>query len=254
MLEEINNWPDWEPDLNTDDLLTTDFDREEEEWRLANGIIAGSNFVKEGLIACGVEPSKVHVVPYGIDSSRFPLLQDRPIRTTTPLRVLFVGSVGLRKGVPYLLKALAKLGPKKVQARFVGTVSLDPKRLEPFREVATFTGTVPRSEMAEMYQWADVFCLPSIVEGSATVTYEALMSGLAVITTPNTGSLVRDGIDGQLVTIRSHEALVEALDAYATNRDLLQQHSVAAVSARKRVGLDRYKNDLIALIKDFMPK
>ena len=249
MLEEIKSWPGWEPRLLSDDLKSTDFAREEQEWRLADGVVAGSEFVKQGLMECGVTPEKIHVVPYGVDTVRFPLVQGREERRSEPLRVLFVGSVGLRKGVPYLLEALAKLGPAKVQARFVGSVALIQSRLQPFCHVASFSGALPRSEMTKMYRWADVFCLPSIVEGSATVIYEALMSGLPVITTPNTGSLVRDHIDGQIVPIRSPEALAVALDRYVNDRSVLRQQAAEATLARERVSLERYKKELVTLIQ-----
>ncbi len=250
MLEEIKAWPDWEPGLSHSDYETTDYAREEQEWLLADGIVAGSEFVKSGLVECGVASDKVHVVPYGVDTVRFPLTSGDDKRHGGPLRVLFVGSVGLRKGVPYLLEALARLGPSKVQARFVGSVALADTWLQPFRKVAAFTGALPRGDMATMYQWADVFCLPSIVEGSAGVIYEALMSGLPVITTPNAGSLVRDSVDGQVVPIRSSEALAVALDRYASDGSVLRQHAEGAASARQRVSLERYKSELIRLIQD----
>lgn len=249
MREELQLWPGWEPRLSSDDFETTDYAREEEEWRLADAIVAGSDFVKLGLVECGVAPHKVHVVPYGVDTARFPLTDTKSKLHDGPLRVLFVGSVGLRKGVPYLLDALSRLGPSMVQARFVGAVALAQERLQPFRDVASFTGALPRSEVAAMYQWADVFCLPSIVEGSAAVVYEALMSGLPVITTPNAGSLVRDGIDGQVVSVRSSDALADALRRYASDRSLLRQHAEAAAMARQRVSVERYRDDLIRLIQ-----
>jgi glycosyltransferase involved in cell wall biosynthesis len=65
--------------------------------------------------------------------------------------------------------------------------------------------------MADLYAWADVFLLPSICEGSAMVTYEALSWGLPVITTHNAGSIVRDTVDGWLVPIRDSEAIAKKL-------------------------------------------
>lgn len=251
MLQEIAAWPGWEPRLSRGDFETDDFAREEHEWRLADAIIAGSAFVKAGLVECGVPQEKIFVVPYGVDTRQFPATAHRGDAVSGgPLRVLFVGSVGLRKGVPYLLEALARLGPSRVQARFVGAVAIAQERLQPYRHVADFTGALPRAEMAAMYQWADVFCLPSIVEGSAAVVYEALMSGLPVITTPNAGSLVRDGIDGQLVPVRSVDALEAALNQYARDRVLLGRHGEAAAAARQRVSLERYRDDLVRVVRD----
>jgi glycosyltransferase involved in cell wall biosynthesis len=59
--------------------------------------------------------------------------------------------------------------------------------------------------------WADVFLLPSICEGSALAIHEALAAGLPVVTTPNSGSVVRDGVDGYVVPVRDVDAIVDRL-------------------------------------------
>jgi len=58
----------------------------------------------------------------------------------------------------------------------------------------SFLGRVPRDRIHEEFQTADLFVLPTLAEGSAEVTYEALAAGLPVITTKSAGSVVRDGI------------------------------------------------------------
>jgi glycosyltransferase involved in cell wall biosynthesis len=79
---------------------------------------------------------------------------------------------------------------------------------------------VPRTDIPAYFRWADVFVLPSICEGSALVIYEALASGLPVITTPNSGSVVRDNVDGSIVPIRSSDAIAECLEQFAKDADL----------------------------------
>jgi len=59
---------------------------------------------------------------------------------------------------------------------------------------------------------ADVFVFPSLFEGSAVVTYEALASGLPCVVTPNAGSVVREGKDGFVVPPRDVEALAFAME------------------------------------------
>jgi glycosyltransferase involved in cell wall biosynthesis len=210
---ELDRWPGWQPTLSHHSVSDPFARREEEEWQLADVIIAGSEFVAHQLAICGVESAKCRIVPSGV---KFQPNGDRVSHSARPekdkLRVLFAGEVGLRKGVPYLLEALHSLGPGRVEARFAGNVALAAAKLEPYRDVATFLGRVPYTSMAELYRWADVFVLPSICEGSAIVTYEALAAGLPVICTPNTGSTVRHGVDGFIVPIRDAEAIAKGLD------------------------------------------
>jgi glycosyltransferase involved in cell wall biosynthesis len=249
MRETAQEWPGWQPSLQfAEHELTA---REQEEWDLADRIVAGSIFVAGGLEACGVSRDKISVVPYGVDAWRFCPAPERS-SAGQPLRVLFVGEVGLRKGVPYLLEALQTLDRGMVDARLVGSVVLASDRLARYEERIQILGPVPRSEMPELFRWADVFVLPSVVEGSATVTYEALMSGIPVITTPNSGSIVRDGETGRIVAVRNSAALAEALAEYAEDRTLLERHRKGALAARSEADIQRYARDLLRLfeIKD----
>jgi glycosyltransferase involved in cell wall biosynthesis len=244
--ETAADWPGWQPGYNTLDDNTLLADREAEEWALADLIVAGSDFVAQGLAECGVDRSKIRVVPYGVDAGRFSPTPERS-SAGRPLRVLFVGEVGLRKGVPYLLEALNMLDRGMVDARLAGTVVLAPDRLARYEERAQILGAVPRSEIPKLFHWADVFVLPSVVEGSATVTYEALMSGIPVITTANSGSIVRDGESGRIVAVRNATAIAEAIAEYAEDRTLLERHRKGALAARTEADVQRYARDLLRL-------
>jgi glycosyltransferase involved in cell wall biosynthesis len=211
--EELERWPGWEPGLRLPPEPDPLAEREEEEWALADRIVAGSPFVTDGTRQCGGPAHKCAVVPYGVDGGRFlpaAPVADQP--SARRLRVLFAGEVGLRKGAPYLLEALRQLGSDEVEARFAGGVALSSEKLAPYRNVATFLGPVPRLRMPTLYQWADVFVLPSLFEGSATVVYEALAAGVYVITTANAGSVLSGASAfGEIVPIRSVEAIAAAL-------------------------------------------
>lgn len=246
--EELARWPNWQPSLKSMVYPNPLSVREEEEWALADVIVAGSEFVADSMRLCGVSAERIRVVPYGVDSRRFKRIDCS--QHTGPLRLLFAGEVGLRKGVPDLLEALRRLGPENVEAMLAGQIALAEDKVLPYRTVADFLGFVPRAKMSELFKWADVFVLPSLVEGSATVIYEALISGLPVITTPNAGSIVRDGVDGFIVPIRDPEALAQAIKRYRDDRDLLTKHQAATAENCERAGLLRYQNDLSALLQE----
>ncbi len=106
-----------------------------------------------------------------------------------------------------------------------------------------------RSEIMRMYDWADVFVMPSICEGSATVTYEALACGLPVVTTSNSGSVVRDGQDGFVVPIRDSGAIALRLRQLLDNRELLREMSMSARRRGWEFGLESYGARIISLIK-----
>jgi glycosyltransferase involved in cell wall biosynthesis len=229
MAEERDAHPGWEH-ARGDDAAESLCRREEAEWREADTILCGSDFVRAGIAAAGGPVERCKVVPYGVDSSAYAQVR-RPVRDGQPLRVLMAGALGLRKGAPYLLEA-AKVMDKDAQFRAVGPIGIEPCALEDFARYVQVIGPVPRAEMAGHYAWADVFVLPSLCEGSATVTYEALAAGLPVVCTPNAGSVVRDGIDGFIVPARDAATIAERLRLLQRDRELLARMGERARESR----------------------
>src|SRR5207253_238786 len=63
------------------------------------------------------------------------------------------------------------------------------------------------------------FVFPSLAEGSARVVFEALACGCYVVTTPNAGSIVEDGLHGALVAADAPGPLRDAVAAAAADRE-----------------------------------
>lgn len=249
---EEKRWPGWSR-ASLADVPSALAEREEAEWRLADRIAVGSNFVREGLVRLGVPQSKIVVIPYGVDPTQFPVTSAKKASDGSALKVLFVGQVGLRKGVPDLLAAVTRIPAGAIDVRIAGPITIKPTHLQGLPFNVLLLGSVPRSEVIRLFAWADVLVLPSIAEGSATVTYEALMSGCPVITTPNAGSIVRDNVDGFIVPIRDPAALAAALMSYVRDRKLLAAHRQAATASRERVGIDRYGAEVVRAVRELMP-
>src|SRR3989441_8298497 len=94
-----------------------------------------------------------------------------------------------------------------------------------YRDMFQHIPNVPRAEVHHWFERADVFVYPSLHEGSALAIYEALACGLPIITTPNSGSMVQDGIQGYVVPIRDVERLKEKILLLYENRELRQEMS-----------------------------
>ncbi len=173
----------------------------------ATHILVPSDYVRDTLVARGADPAKLAILPYGVDIQRF---HPAPKPARPGLRLLFVGHIGQRKGIRYLLEAARRLG-RDVTLTLVGRITCDPAALAPWRDVFRHVPHVPFHEVHALFQDADVFVYPSLHEGSAFATYEALASGLPVVTTRNAGSVVRDGVEGAIVPIRDVDALAAAI-------------------------------------------
>jgi len=236
---------------DSDDALAAEFSaRERREWELADVIVCGSEFVREGIGRAAGPRERCVVIPYGV------ALEDRAPRQTRvrgPLRVLTVGAVGLRKGSHYVFEAARQLS-NVAQFRMVGSVGIAPEKLAAMRGEVEVAGPVPRSEIRNEFAWADVFLLPSLCEGSATVTYEALAAGLPVICTPNTGSVVRDGMDGFIVPVGDVEAIVRGVRALAGDRALLARMSASATQRASDFDLLSYQRRLRSCLDEALRK
>jgi glycosyltransferase involved in cell wall biosynthesis len=227
--EEAERSPEFAEDERID-VPQRLIERCEQEISLADMILAGSEYVKTTLVAHGVLPSRIRVVPYGVDVARFvaPRAQKR---TRKGLRLLFVGQIGIRKGIRYLLEAVRRLKSKGVELTLVGAQAGSGRGLELYRDYFRHIPHVPHGEIHRLFHDADVFVFPSLHEGSALATYEALACGLPVITTPNSGSVVRDGVDGFIVPMRDANALEEKISLLLRS-DALREHM--SENARRR--------------------
>ena len=242
--EEYDAFPHWERRCTDDSHFDEFVARQHDEWNQADVIVCASDYVRDAIRACNGPAEKCCVVPYGIKQAQREYNEEQ---SSGPLRVLTVGSVGLRKGVPYVLAAAREL-QRIAEFRIVGPVEVSPVAQDELRRHVALMGPVPRAEIRAHYKWADVFLLPSLCEGSATVVYEALTAGLPVICTHNTGSVVRDGEEGFIVPIRDSVSIVESLERLANDRDLRKNMSKNASVRAEEFTLSAYGQRLAASI------
>ena len=222
---ERRSFPDWEPPQPDPNGIRKEFLDEAAFLAHTDCAICPSAAVQDDLEAnFGFTRGRSAIVPYGMDP-KWLELTPRPQRG----RVLFVGTAELRKGIHYLAMAAEKLRSQgcSYEFRIAGNVSSRIAGLRPCRHL-TFLGRIPRHQIQEEFAVADVFVLPSLAEGSAEATYEALAAGLPVITTNAAGSVVRDGRDGCIIPERDPERLALAIQQVVEDRSLRDGMAIAA--------------------------
>jgi glycosyltransferase involved in cell wall biosynthesis len=246
LLDCVQRYPQWGQDVFAGPNIDAFIAREEEEWQHADLILCGSAFVRSGIARRGGPVDKCRVVPYGVDNS-FQI--NCGLRRPGPLRVLTVGQVRLQKGSPVVWEIATIVGDR-ASFRMVGASVVSAEVLSQRPTNVELVGAVPRSEIVQHYQWADVFLLPSLCEGSATVTYEALMAGLPVICTENTGSIVEDGINGFIVPVFDSANVAERLLSLSRQQGRLATMSRAARSSIQAIEISAYQQRLLKTLED----
>lgn len=213
------------------------------EYEEADFIFVPSQFVLESFIKNGYSEKKIKMIPFGVDLEKFKPNEDKKI---TKFRVIFVGQVGLRKGVAYLLKAWKELSLEDAELLIVGPVFPDFKKVyEEYKDLSNTTFINYSKETEKLYGDSSVFVFPTIEEGTALAVLDAMAAGLPVITTPNAGSPVRDGEDGFIIPIRNVESLKEKILYFYNN---FNQTLKMGKNARKQIenfSWERYQKELI---------
>jgi glycosyltransferase involved in cell wall biosynthesis len=189
-----------------------------EEIQLADYIFVNSDACAKTYIEFGVVPQKLIIIPRGFDPSKY---FKRPEQfKKDKFILLFVGQLSLRKGVKYILDAWQKLNLLDAELWFVGSVLDEVKpflnnSMIKFSNIKCF-GNV--GDPSSFYQKASAFVFPSLDEGSAKVTYEAMAAGLPCIFTENSGSLANSDV-ALIVPIRSSDAIADAVMKMYENVD-----------------------------------
>ena len=207
-----------------------------QEYDICDHILCPSSFVARSLIARGIPQTKIIKNGYGF--RRIPT-GGRPPVERNGTRLLYVGSVSVRKGLRYLIKALGQVKQPGVTLDIVGPMT-GVTGLENMTLPASvkFHGVLKAAELGAMFAQSDVFVLPSIEEGQALVIGEALGFGLPIIATENTGAddVIIDGREGFIVPIRDAQALAEKIDRLLGNDDLRRTMAAAATQTARFLG------------------
>ncbi|GAB3895571.1 glycosyltransferase family 4 protein [Spirosoma agri] len=165
---------------------------------------------------------------------------DMPQRSTAltnplgsgPLRVLFLGLIGNRKGIFDLLDVV-----RQHKADWNGKLELtiggngEVEKLQAFIEqhrletIVRFEGWVSGDHKQKLLSESDVYILPSYNEGLPLSILEAMSYHLPVISTPvgGTAEAVVDGVNGYLVQPGDKQAIYERLNGFIENPCLVRQ-------------------------------
>ncbi len=211
--------------------------REEKIYELADAITVPSSVAARSFVQMGVAAEKVKVIPYGVRLDRFRKVAEAPVGS---FEVLFAGQVSLRKGIPYLLEAFARLRHPRKRLTVVGGVQDHLKAVlaKLPTEHVVFVGAVPQVELIEHMSRSHVMMLPSVEEGLALVQAQAMACECPVIATEATGAadLFTDGVEGFIVKDRDVDALAARLQLLADDPALRNRMAAAAKLRVEKVG------------------
>jgi glycosyltransferase involved in cell wall biosynthesis len=212
--------------------VTISYMREKALWSAADRLAAVSTSVKSDLIGrYGIKEEKIRLVYNGVDAELFrPIAHpDFPERELVEGKkvVLYVGHFGLRKGVPFLIRAMKIVNEEVPDSMLVcvgGVPSWLPKgdywsylnglvEQNGLKGKVILRDRVPNEALPNYYSMSDVFVLPSYYEAFPKVLIEAMACEKPAISSRMGGTQdsIEDGVNGFLVNYADPADIAKAI-------------------------------------------
>jgi glycosyltransferase involved in cell wall biosynthesis len=245
----------WSESTLKDERTSSQFKEKLKRWIInqASGFIVPGKAQKDYLTYLGASNEKIYLAPNVVDSNFFTLETERYRQHQEVYKqklnlkgcvILFVGRLIDEKGIPELLEAFTSLSQDNVTLAIVG----DGAFLQKYQnycqhkklENVIFTGFKSQEELVKYYAAADIFVFPTRSDPWGLVINEAMAAGLPIICSTAAGAaddLIKDEVNGLLVTVGDVSSLYKALQRLIIDENL-----------RKQMGLQSR-----AIIKDYTP-
>ncbi|MAV29771.1 MAG: hypothetical protein CL866_00035 [Cycloclasticus sp.] len=192
-------------------------------------VFSPSALVTKSLLDSGVKKEKILESSYGLhEYQQFNNSKQKFVESKS-IEVVFVGRVGMRKGVHLLLDYWQAADINGI-LKIIGNVE-EPIRslIEQYQQCSNIQFVDFTLDIDQVYREADIFVLPSLEEGSPLVTYTALGAGLPCIVSPMAGEgVVRHNQDGFVIDPHDKLAWVTALKLLAESPETRLSQSISA--------------------------
>jgi glycosyltransferase involved in cell wall biosynthesis len=154
------------------------------------------------------EKEKITIIPNGVDKILYKIVKNNKFKKKNNINekylVLFFGRLNPTKGPEMLAKTAINISKKRKDIAFVW-VGPDEGKAEEVKELIKdypnmkYLGPIKGKEkIAEMYQSANVYVIPSYREGLPLTLFEAMASNIPIIASPVNGILyeMKEGVNG----------------------------------------------------------
>ncbi len=211
-------------------------------------LIVLSESWKEWFISKGIEPGKITILN---NITPLPTLIPQESVNDGKLHLLFMGEIGQRKGIFDILEALYAHKDEiagRLELKIGGNRNEDilKARIKEYglEGEVSFEGWVSGNKKLKLFNWAQVFILPSFNEGLPISILEAMSYGCPIISTPVGGipEVVTD--NGILVTPGNSEEIFAAIRKYLDTPQLIEMEGEASLRNVSKHMPERVMNDL----------
>ncbi len=225
--------------------------RRDEELILASLIICNSTFTKKTLIAGGINPQKIVVIPLGFP----PVIPHQKAEPSAkPMIFIYAGNQSLRKGSHLLYQAWrnCNFSADEAELWLIGKMQLPQHLRENLPGKVIIKENLPHDELMSLYQQADVFVLPTLADGFGMVVTEAMSQGVPVIASENCcgPDVIESGKDGWIIPAGDIDQLTTQMQWCAANLQQIASYGNAAKQKAANWQWPQYRKKLAEIVSD----
>ncbi|MEG8222611.1 glycosyltransferase family 4 protein [Sphingomonas sp. HH69] len=251
MAHVFQSHADWFPDGHQA-MERLVIDRDDEEYDAANHIVCGSEYCARTIREFSPVPGiadKLSVLPYCFDEALFANAPaPRPVDRNKPVKFLFVGQIGMRKGIHHVLEAISQIPKSQAELTIVGQLQISRKVFARYADRVTYIPTVARREIPHIMAEHHAMVFPSYFEGSSLSLLEALASGMAVVHPPQAGNGVTPET-GILLDRPDTDLTRQAMLALIEDRDRLDHYRAHAQAEAQNYTFQRYRENVESFVR-----
>ena len=246
---EINKW-NLGNALNIESVSKGKKERQIENLEYASVVIGASQTTWESIKK--ITNKRIYTFPYGANINTYSddelesLIKTK--KNSGELKVLYVGSIGLIKGVRYIIKAAEKLKDTNIRFTFVGKPlsEIDKNIIKKIISMnnCVYIESIPHTRINELYRQHDVFVFQSLCDGFGMVTLEAMSNGLPCIVSEGGRGIIRDGIDGFINKNGDFDSISKQLLRLHNDRNLLCEMSRQALISAKNCTWEVFEKNI----------
>lgn len=162
----------------------------------------------------GVDPERLRLVPWGVETQPITDQQRSATRRRYGLPgrfVLSVGTIEPRKNLTRVIAAYRQAAPEGLGLVMVGPKGWNMEAFGPMPDGILQLGFVPESDLRTLYDLADALVMPSRREGFGLPALEAMAQGTAVIAAEHTAVAEILGGTGRLLPPDDTDAWADTL-------------------------------------------
>ena len=207
--------------------------------KLADRVITDSQATKHDLINIWeIAESKINVIPLGcgpefrsLDRAQCSAEVKKELGIDLPF-ILYVGNIEPRKNLIFLIKVFADALKRTPGLKLViaGRQSMPYQEFyqalgdSPARGSITILSNPSTEALVRLYNTADCFCYPSLMEGFGLPVLEAFNCGCPVIAADNSAIPEVTGEAAVLLNAKDHAGWVTAIQGFSTDNALADEY------------------------------